>query len=144
VNPEITGNLTGIVSIQPQHSGQLRFPGSTKPVELPMQRLKKRSLIILFVAVAASLLMSVSGFVGNRIKDIDRTQALRSRMQVQIHESIQSLYDAQIYDTQLLGRCGITAYVATMRDANGSEFTLYYNIDNGKPIQQDLLNGCSA
>jgi hypothetical protein len=27
VNPEITENLTGIMSLQPQHSGQLRFPG---------------------------------------------------------------------------------------------------------------------
>jgi hypothetical protein len=28
VNPEITGNLTGIMSLQPPHSGQLRIQGS--------------------------------------------------------------------------------------------------------------------
>jgi Na+-translocating ferredoxin:NAD+ oxidoreductase RnfG subunit len=113
-------------------------------VELSMQRLKTLSLVALFAAIIATLLMSVSGFVGDRIKDIDRTQALRSRMQAQIQESIHNLYAAQIHDTQLLSRCGITAYVATMRNADGSEFTLFYDIDSGKPIQQDLLNGCSA
>jgi len=109
-----------------------------------MQRLEKLPLGILFAAVAASSLMSVSDFVGDRIMDIDRTQALRSRMQAQIHKSIYGRYDAKIHDTQLLGRCGITAYVATMRAVDGSEFTLSYDIDTGMPIQQDLLSGCSA
>jgi hypothetical protein len=109
-----------------------------------MKRLKILSLVILFVVIAVSSLVAVGSYVSNRIDEIDRTQALRSRVQARIHESIHSWYDAQIRDTRLISRCGITAYAVTLLDFDGNEFTLYYNIDNAAPVRQDLLNGCSV
>ena len=109
-----------------------------------MYRLKTMLLVILFVVIAISSLVSIGAYVSDRIDEIDRTQALRSRMQAQINESIHSWYDAQIRDTQLISRCGITAYAVTLLDLDGNEFTLYYNIDNAAPVRQDLLNGCSV
>lgn len=108
-----------------------------------MLHLNTRSIVILFVVIAFSSLVSVGAYVSDRIDEIDRTQALRSHTQARIHESIHSWYDAQIRDTRLISRCGITAYAVTLLDLDGNEFTLYYNIDNAAPVRQDLLNGCS-
>jgi len=109
-----------------------------------MKHSKSLSLIILFAAMTVVLLVSVSRYIVERIEDMNHTQALRSRMQARIHESIHGWYDAQIRDTSLISRCGITAYAVTLLDFDGNEFTLYYNIDNAAPVHQDLLNGCPA
>ena len=109
-----------------------------------MPRLKTLSLVTLLFVVLLSLSIAVGGFISDRINEIDRTQALRSRVQAQIHESINSWHDAQIRNTRLISRCGITAYAVTLLDVDGNEFTLYYNIDNAAPVRLDLLSGCSA
>jgi hypothetical protein len=109
-----------------------------------MPRLKTLPLFTLLFVVLITLSIAVGAFISDRINEIERTQALRSRVQAQIHESIHSWYDAQIRDTQLISRCGITAYAVTLLDVDGNEFTLYYDIDNAAPVRQDLLNGCSA
>jgi hypothetical protein len=103
-----------------------------------MQRLKLLSLVVLFIALTVSL----SKHFSDRIKESERTQASRSRMQTQIHDTLHRGYAARIVETRLLGRCGITTYIVTLRDAAGSESPLYFDIDNGAPIRHDLLNGC--
>jgi hypothetical protein len=56
--------------------------------------------------------------------------------------TLRGRYAARIVETRLLGRCGITAYIVTLRDAAGSESTLYFDIDSGTPIHHNLLDGC--
>jgi len=107
-----------------------------------MQRLKSLSLVVLFIALTVSLAVSLGVHFSDRIEAFERTQASRSRMQAQIHETLCSRYAARIVETRLLGRCGITACIVTLRDAAGSEVTLYFDTDNGAPVRQDLLNGC--
>lgn len=109
-----------------------------------MQRLKTRSLAVLSVTLPAVLLVLVSGFINDQVDEIDRTRASRSRLQAQIHETIHRRYSAAILETRLRSRCGITAYIVTMRDNVGNEFNLYYDIDDGKPVRFDLLNGCTG
>lgn len=84
----------------------------------------------------------MSSIFSHRIKEFERTQASRSRMQAQIHEILRSRYATRIVETRLLGRCGITACIVTLLDAAGGEYTLYFDIDSGAPIRQDLLKGC--
>lgn len=107
-----------------------------------MQHLKTLSLVILFAVLSVSLAVALSSISRDRIKAFERTQASRSRIQAQIHDTLNRRYAAQILETRLLGRCGITAYIVTLRDAAGNESTLYFDIDNGAPIHHDLLNGC--
>ena len=107
-----------------------------------MQRLKSLSPVVLFIALTVPLAVSLGIHYSDRIKSFERTQSSRSRIQVQIHDTLYRRYAAQILETRLLGRCGITAYIVTLRDAAGSESTLYFDIDNGAPIRDDLLNGC--
>jgi hypothetical protein len=107
-----------------------------------MQRLITLSLVVLLAVLSISLAVSFSSYFSNRIKAIERTQASRFRIQEQIHDTLYRRYAAQILETRLLGRCGITAYIVTLRDAAGSESTLYFDIDSGAPIQHNLLNGC--
>ena len=107
-----------------------------------MQGLKSPSLVVLFIALTVSLAVTLGIHFSDRIKESERTQASRSRIQTQIHDTLHRRYAARIVETRLLGRCGITAYIVTLRDAAGSESTLYFNIDNGTPIRHDLLNGC--
>jgi hypothetical protein len=109
-----------------------------------MQRLKTRSLAVLSVTLPAALLMLVSGFINDQVDEIDRTRASRSRVQTQIHEIIHSRYSAAILETRLRSRCGITAYIVKVRDNAGNAFTLYYDINDGKPVRFDLLNGCTG
>ena len=109
-----------------------------------MHRMKTLSLATLFLLALITLFVSVGGFISDRIHEIDRTQALRSQMQAQIHESIHAWYDVQIRETQLISRCGITAYTVTLLDFDGNEFTLYYDIDTAAPVRQDLISGCSG
>jgi len=107
-----------------------------------MQRLKSLSLVVLFIALTVSLAVSLGVHFSDRIEAFERTQASRSRMQAQIHDTLHGRYAARIVETRLLGRCSITAYIVTLRDADGSESTLYFDIDSGAPIRHDLLNGC--
>jgi hypothetical protein len=109
-----------------------------------MHRFKIPLRVTLFVAIIVVLSVLFVDFIHGRIQEIEHTQAVRSRMQAQINKSIHGWYQAQIRDTRLFSRCGITAYAATMLDVDGNEFTLYYNIDTGAPVRQDLLNGCSV
>lgn len=109
-----------------------------------MQRPKTLSLAVLSVTLPAVLLMLFSGFINDQVDEIDRTRVSRSRIQAQIHETIHSRYSAAILETRLRSRCGITAYIVTMRDNTGNEFTLYFDIDDGKPVWFDLLNGCTG
>jgi hypothetical protein len=107
-----------------------------------MQRLNSLSLVVLFIALTVSLAVSLGIHFSDRIKASESTQASRSRMQAQIHDTLRGRYDARIAETRLLGRCGITAYIVTLRDAAGSESTLYFDIDSGTPIHHNLLDGC--
>jgi hypothetical protein len=107
-----------------------------------MQRLKSPSLVVLFIVLTVSLAISLGIHFSDRIKASEHTQASRSRMQAQIHDTLHGRYAARIVETRLLGRCGITAYIVTLRAADGSEATLYFDIDSGAPIRYDLLNGC--
>lgn len=107
-----------------------------------MQRSITLSLAVLFAVLSVSLALLLSGLFSDRIKAIDDTQASRSRIQAQIHDTLHWRYAGQILETRLLGRCGFTAYVVTLRDAAGSEFTLFFDIDSGAPIQHNLLNSC--
>jgi hypothetical protein len=107
-----------------------------------MQRPKSPSLVVLFIVLTVSLAISLGIHFSDRIKASEHTQASRSRMQAQIHDTLHGRYAARIVETRLLGRCGITAYIVTLRAADGSESTLYFDIDSGAPIRYDLLNGC--
>jgi len=107
-----------------------------------MQGLKTLSLVALFAALSISLAVSMSSFFSDRAREFELTRVSRSRMQAQIHETLCSRYAARIVETRLLGRCGITACIVTLRDAASSEVTLYFDTDNGAPVRQDLLNGC--
>jgi hypothetical protein len=107
-----------------------------------MQRPKSPSLVVLFIVLTVSLAISLGIHFSDRIKASEHTQASRSRMQAQIHDTLHGRYAARIVETRLLGRCGITAYIVTLRDADDSESTLYFDIDSGAPIRYDLLNGC--
>ena len=100
------------------------------------------SLVTLFAILSVSLAISLSSFIGDRIESFERTQESRSRVQAQIHDALERRYDARILETRLLGRCGITAYIVTLRDVAGSESTLYFDIDTGSQISHDLSNGC--
>ena len=108
-----------------------------------MQRLKLLSNVAVFTAIAVAMSASFVGYFANRIKEIDRTQTSRSRVQTQIHGDIESRNSALILETDLLSRCGTTVYIVTLSDVDGSEHTLYYDIDTGAPIRQDLLSGCA-
>jgi len=107
-----------------------------------MQRLTTPSLVVLFTVLSISLAVVTSRYFSDRIKAIDHTQASRSRIVAQIHDNLYKRYAAQILETRVLGRCGITAYIVTLRDASGNESTLYFDIDDGAPIPHNLLNGC--
>jgi hypothetical protein len=107
-----------------------------------MQRLTTPSLVVLFTVLSISLAVVTSRYFSDRIKAIDHTQASRSRIVAQIHDTLYKRYAAQILETRVLGRCGITAYIVTLRDASGNESTLYFDIDDGAPIPHNLLNGC--
>jgi hypothetical protein len=107
-----------------------------------MQRLITPSLVALFTVLSISLVVYLSSLFRGQITAIDRTQASRSRIQAQIHDSLHRRYAGQIRETRLLGRCGFTAYIATLRDATGRDSTLFFDIDTGAPIQHNLLNGC--
>lgn len=107
-----------------------------------MQRLTTPSLVVLFTVLSISLAIVTSRYFSDRIKAIDHTQASRSRIVAQIHDTLYKRYAAQILETRVLGRCGITAYIVTLRDASGNESTLYFDIDNGATIPHNLLNGC--
>ena len=108
-----------------------------------MKHLNTLSLVTMLVLIPVSLSLWTGSFFNNRIDDIDRTRALRSRMQTQIHEAIHHRYPERILETRLRSRCGVTAYVVTMIDATGNTYRLYYDIDSGVQIRQDLLNGCA-
>ena len=107
-----------------------------------MQGVKTLSLFVLFAAISISLVHAMGSYFSYRIKEFERTQAARSRMQAQIHDTLRSRYATRIVETRLLGRCGITVYIVTLLDAAGAESTLYFDIDSGAPIRQDLLKGC--
>ena len=107
-----------------------------------MQRLTTPSLVVLFTVLSISLAVVTSRYFSDRIKAIDHIQASRSRIVAQIHDTLYKRYAAQILETRVLGRCGITAYIVTLRDASGNESTLYFDIDDGAPIPHNLLNGC--
>lgn len=107
-----------------------------------MQRLITPSLVVLFTVLPVSLVVSLSSYFSAQITAIDRTQTSRSRIQTQIHDSLHRRYAGQILETRLLGRCGFTAYIVTLRDAIGRDSTLFFDIDTGAPIQHNLLNGC--
>ena len=107
-----------------------------------MQRLEMLSPVAVFAAIAVTLSVSFAGYFAHRIKEIDRTQASRSRMQTQIHGAMERRYSARILETELLSRCGTTVYIVTLRDVAGNERTLYYDIDTGVQIRRDLLSGC--
>ena len=107
-----------------------------------MQRLTTPSLVVLFTVLSISLAVVTSRYFSDRIKAIDHTQASRSRIVAQIHDTLYKRYAAQILETRVLGRCGITAYIVTLRDASGNESILYFDIDDGAPIPHNLLNGC--
>jgi len=100
------------------------------------------SLVALFVMLSVSLAVSLNSFISDRIKSFERTQVSRSLTQAQIHDTLDRVYDARILETRLLGRCGITAYIVTLRAAAGVESILYFDIDTGAPVHHDLLNGC--
>jgi hypothetical protein len=103
---------------------------------------KSLSRVALFAVLSVLLAVCLNGFISDRISSFERTQVSRSRMQTQIHDTLEKRYDARILDTRLLGRCGITAYIVTLRDTAGGESTLYFDIDTGVPVRHDLLNGC--
>jgi hypothetical protein len=107
-----------------------------------MQRLKMLSPVAVFTAMAVMLSASFVGYFAHRIREIDQTQDSRSRVQAQIHGAMERRYSSRILETELLSRCGTTVYIVTLRDAAGSELRLYYDIDTGAPIRQDLLGGC--
>jgi len=107
-----------------------------------MQRLKKLVPVALFAVLSAAVSVVVGQLCVDRILEIERTQAARSRIQAKIHATVRSQYPGRIRDTGLRSRCGFTAYIVTVRQPDGGEYTLYYDIDNGEPIRQDLLNGC--
>ena len=107
-----------------------------------MQHLKTLSLVTLFAVLSVLLAVALSSYFSDRLKAFERTQASRTRIQTQINDTLYRQYAAQILETRLLGRCGITAYIVTLRDATGRQSTLYFDIDNGTPIHHDLLNGC--
>lgn len=107
-----------------------------------MRRLIMLSPVVLFTVLSVSALVSLSVLLSTQIKEVEHMQALRSQIKMQIHDTLHRQYDAQILETRLLGRCGITAYIVTLRDAAGSESTLYFDIDNGMQIHHNLLNGC--
>ena len=86
-----------------------------------MQRLITPSLVVLFAVLSVSLAASLGGFFSGQIKAIDRTQASRSRIQAQIHDTLHRRYVGKIVETRLLGRCGFTAYIVTLRDAAGGD-----------------------
>ena len=107
-----------------------------------MQHLKTLSLVTLFAVLSVLLAVALSSYFSDRLKAFERTQASRTRIQTQINDTLYRQYAAQILETRLLGRCGITAYIVTLRDASGNESTLYFDIDDGAPIPHNLLNGC--
>jgi hypothetical protein len=107
-----------------------------------MQRLKMLSPVAVFIAMAVTLSASLAGYFAHRIRELDQTRDSRSRVQAQIHGAMERRYSSRIQETELLSRCGTTVYIVTLRDAAGSELRLYYDIDTGAPIRQDLLGGC--
>lgn len=107
-----------------------------------MQHLKKVSIGAISAAVFIILSVMIGSFLNSRIREIDHTRTLRSQMKAQIHASIRSQQGARILETRLVSRCGITAYIVTMLESEGGEYTLYYAIDSGASIPYDLLNGC--
>lgn len=107
-----------------------------------MRRRMTLSLVILFAVLSASLAVFLSGVLSDQIKAVKRMQTSRSGIQAQIHDTLYRQYAAQILETRLLGRCGITVYIVTLRDAAGRESTLYFDIDNGAQIQHNPLNAC--
>jgi hypothetical protein len=109
-----------------------------------MQRPRTLSLAVLFAVLSFSLAVSSSSYFSARIKAIDRTQASRSRIQAQIHETLHRRYAGNILETRLLGRCGFTVYVVTLRDTTGGDSTHFFDIETGAPIQHNLLNDCPA
>ena len=108
-----------------------------------MQRLEMLSPIAVFTAIAVTLSASFVGYFVHRIKEIDQTRASRSQVQAQIHGAMERCDSSRILETELLSRCGTTVYIVTLSDVDGSEHTLYYDIDTGAPIRQDLLSGCA-
>jgi len=107
-----------------------------------MQRLNPLSRVVLFIVLTVSLAVSLGIHLSDRFKASEHTQVSRSRMQTQIHDTLDGRYAARIVETRLLGRCGITVYLVTLRDVAGSESTLSFDIDSGASIRHDLLNGC--